>query len=144
MRWRVWAVVVLERFHFMPHVSLDGRKSQLSGLRDLPASLPTDNGGARSPWSGVPLWRGLDSDFLCAPSIPKAPLTPRVKVEMVGHTLRISDDDDAAADALIDGQLKQAVLAPSTHSRQRGLLLVFAAVGFLGGIVVAWLLGVLS
>ena len=143
MRWQAWAVVVLERFHYMPHVSLDGRESQLKGLRNLPVSLPTDNGAARAQWSTVPLWRGLDSDFLCAPSIPKAPLTPRVKVEMVGRTLRISDED-AAVDALMGEQLEQPALEPSTRFQQRRLLLLFAAVGFLGGIVVAWLLGVLG
>jgi len=126
----------------MPHISLDAKMSQLNGLRELPASLPVSNGAAAGPWSGVPLWRGLDSDFLCAPSIPKAPLAPRVKVEMVGQTLRIADDIESSGFALPSQQENRDVKRARSSAQGR-MLLVFSLLGFVGGIVVAWLLGAL-
>lgn len=88
----------------------------------------------------MPIWQGLDSDFLCSPAIPKAPAAPRVKVQIVGRTLRISDDDDVDATEL--GVERE--LTPRTSLPQSRLLLVFALVGFIGGIVVAWLLGAIG
>ena len=123
----------------MPHVSLDARKSQLKSLLDLPGSLPANTRAATGPWSAVPVWRGLDSDFLCSPAIPKAPAAPRVKVEMVGQTLRILDEDVDAPEESVERGLEHRRSVP-----QYRLLLIFAFVGFLGGIIVAWLLGALK
>ena len=123
----------------MPHVSLDARKSQLKSLLDLPGSLPANTRAATGPWSAVPIWRGLDSDFLCSPAIPKAPAAPRVKVEMVGQTLRISDEDLDAPE-----EPAQRMGAYRSALPQNRLLLIFAFVGFVGGIIVAWLLGALK
>ncbi len=116
----------------MPHASLDARKSQLKALREV---SPVKPAGATGPWSAVPIWQGLDSDFLCSPAIPKAPPTPRLKVEMVGRTLQISDDEV--------GEPVGRAVQPRTGLTQNRLLLVFAFVGFLGGIIAAWLLGAL-
>jgi len=112
------------------------------GLREMPVSLPANNGVAAGPWSGVPLWRGLDSDFLCSPAIPKAPAAPRVKIEMAGRALRIVDDDVAMT--LLHGEGRSTKeLVTRTATPQSRLLLIFALVGFAGGIIVAWLLGAL-
>lgn len=109
----------------------------------MPASLPASNGIPDGPWSGVPLWRGLDSAFLCAPAIPKAPGTPRVRIEIVGRSLRISDDDLKTGFALggiaDDSESLRKYLAPPMK-----LLLLFGTVGFLGGIALALLFGVLG
>lgn len=126
---------VIERVAPMPHVSLDARKSQLKVLREEHDSFPVKPAGGVGPWSAVPIWQGLDSDFLCSPAIPKAPPAPRLKVEMVGSTLRISDDDVAESVG--------RAIQPQRTLPQNRLLLAFAFVGFVGGIVAAWLLGAL-
>lgn len=109
----------------------------------MPASLPANNGVPDGPWSGVPLWRGLDSAFLCSPAIPKAPGTPRVRIEIVGRSLRISDDYLKAGFALggisdKSESLRKYLLPPTK------LLVLFALGGFLGGIALALLFGVLG
>jgi len=121
-------------------VSLNARNSQLNHLRAMPASLPTNNGIPEGPWSGVPLWRGLDSAFLCEPSIPKAPPTPRVRIEMIGHSLRISDENDEAP-TLGDASADLAIARKSLKAPGK-LLVLCALLGFLGGILIAWLFGV--
>ena len=126
----------------MTQLSLDANKPQLRPLREFPASLPASNGMPNGPWSGVPLWRGLDPDFLCAPSIPKAPLPPRVKIEMVGRSLRISDETDQRLLALGDYSRGPEILKRSLGPQNK-LLAICASIGFLGGIIVAWLLGAL-
>jgi hypothetical protein len=123
-------------------ISLDARKSQRRYLRELPRSLPTGNGLPQGPWSGVPLWRGLNSDFLCSPEIPKAPAAPRLRIEMVGNSLRISDEADSIGLALGDPAPKHEGVYPALAPQNR-LLLLCALVGFLGGIISAWFLGAL-
>ena len=127
----------IDRAALVSEDSLDVRKPQLGRLHAVPAS----NGVADGPWSGVPLWRGLDSAFLCSPAIPKAPAAPRVKIEMVGRTLRISDDYEdiglAVNKLTAEDEMLSKFLVPTTK-----LLLMCASVGFLGGIAVAWLFGV--
>ncbi len=138
MRSDLPAVAIRDRI--VSQVSLDVQKSQRRYLREPPRSLPNGNGLPRGPWSGVPLWRGLDSDFLCSPEIPKAPAAPRLRIEMVGNSLRISDEADSLGLALGDPTPKglRSVLDPQSR-----LLLLCALVGFLGGIIAAWFLGAL-
>lgn len=120
-------------------ISLDARKSQLSHLRAKP-SLPSSNGVSEGPWSRVPLWRGLDSEFLCAPAIPRAPAAPRVRIEMVGRTLRISDECDDELE--IDDTSAHLVRVAGIRRSPTRLLVLCASAGFLGGILMAWLFGV--
>lgn len=126
----------------MTQISLDSRKSHQQHLRELPGSLPSTNGMPGGPWSGVPLWRGLDSDFLCAPSFPKPPAAPRVKIEMVGRSLRISDESEQGLLALGE-QSRGAEILRRALKPQHKVLLFYAFLGFVGGVVAAWLLGVI-
>jgi len=124
----------------VPQNSLDARKSQLSHLHAMPISLPSNDLVSEGPWSRVPLWRGLDSAFLCAPAIPRAPAAPRVKIEMVGRSLRISDECDDELDA---GNTSAVQVRPTEKRRSpMNLLVLCASAGFLGGILMAWLFGV--
>ena len=71
----------------------------------------------------MPLWRGLDSDFLCAPAIPKAPAAPRVKIEMVGRSLRISDEIEDGLLALGDRSRGPEILRRAFAPQHKVLLL---------------------
>ena len=106
----------------------------------IPASIPAANGAVGGPWSSVPLWRGLDEAFLCEPDIPKAPPTPRFQVNEV---IAIPNSPDglqpgsARANELGATQLAHRNLQATPVK----MLLLSAALGFLGGIVVAWCTG---
>jgi len=104
----------------------------------IPASIPPANGAVGSPWSSVPLWRGLDEAFLCEPAIPKAPPTPRFHVD---GTLAISK----ATHGLVGSAHAQELFAPlMPQPKPVKMLLLSAGLGFLGGIVVAWCTGLIG
>jgi hypothetical protein len=85
------------------------------------------------------MWRGLDSEFLCAPSIPKAPAAPRVRIEMVGRSLRISDECDD--ELVFEDTPADLARVAGIHRSPKKLLVLCASAGFLGGILMAWLFG---
>jgi hypothetical protein len=106
----------------------------------MPASMPSANGAVGAPWSSVPLWRGLDSAFLCEPAIPKAPPTPRFHVDEVIAVPALPDNPFMPSAKKAGAQ----VVTPATTKRRATparMLIVSAALGFVGGMLVAWCSG---
>jgi hypothetical protein len=124
--------------------------------RAIPLSMPGSQGAVDSPWSSVPLWRGLDAAFLCEPAIPKAPPAPRIQLESPTPVVRVSgapqvndvvlrkpaplplpaDRNLPASSALVE---RRPISASSVR-----MLLFAVALGFLIGLVAAWCFGLLG
>jgi hypothetical protein len=118
----------------------------------LPISMPARNGLAAGPWSSVPLWRGLDAAFLCEPSIPKAPPTPRI---YIGWAESSGDEQshEGGPNHVVEPKSANAALPKhdiitraSTKSPARSvrILVASAIIGFAAGIVVSWFCGFLG
>lgn len=110
---------------------------------DIPASMPSANGAVGGPWSSVPLWRGLDSAFLCEPEIPKAPPTPRIHVDEVIAIPRLPDNPFMGAGKSPSAKVVKAA-TPALHAAPTKMLVVSAAIGFVGGMLMAWCSGLLG
>lgn len=111
--------------------------------------MPSANGAVGGPWSSVPLWRGLDSAFLCEPSIPKAPLTPRFQVDEVITIPKLPDNPFLSSAKPTERASAQEPEQQSSKSSQADrrpikLLLLSAAVGFASGMLMAWWTGLLG
>ena len=121
--------------------------------RAIPLSMPGSQGAVDSPWSSVPLWRGLDAAFLCEPAIPKAPPAPRIRLESPTPVVRVSGAPQAndvvlrepAPLPLPAGRNSAAPSAPVELRPKLGssvrMLLLAAALGFLIGLLAAWCFG---
>ena len=102
--------------------------------------MPSANGAVGGPWSSVPLWRGLDSAFLCEPEIPKAPPTPRINVDEVLAIPRLPDNPFMGPRKTpITKVMKPVTSAPNAAPKK--MLVVSAAIGFVGGMLMAWCSG---
>lgn len=111
---------------------------------DMPPSMPSANGAVGGPWSSVPLWRGLDSAFLCEPNIPKPPLTPRIYIDEFIPIPRLPDNPFLGSTNPTRRAVNE-VDAKRTRSANGlppiRLLLLSAALGFVGGMIMAWCSG---
>jgi hypothetical protein len=118
----------------------------------MPVSMPSSNGIVAGPWSSVPLWRGLDSSFLCEPEIPKPPLTPRFKVDDVIAIPKLPHNpffDSAKPTRAASPAEPKPLLSTDGNSQKWSkppakLLLLSAALGFIGGMIMAWCSGLLG
>lgn len=98
-------------------------------------------------WSRGPVYHRLDSGFLEQPLIPKAPLTPRLRIDQVGGTLRVFDsprpgpEPSEVPPTLSLPELQQAEVLP-LHARPRLTFHLAAIVaGFAAGLAAAFLFG---
>jgi hypothetical protein len=97
-------------------------------------------------WSRGPTYRRLDSGFLEQPLIPKAPPTPRLRIDQVNGSLRVLDlvhsppfSNMPETQSLPELERSEA---PSSHPKA-GLEFQIAAlsVGFAAGLAAAFLFG---
>lgn len=108
----------------------------VSGLRaDNPSFLP---GGRRMPVM-EPAIRFVSDSLLAHPELPKPPASPRLRpgrdfTPMPGHL---------AASARPEPLSQRATAQPTTGASGWGLAIVAVLVGFGGGLLVAWLSGLI-
>jgi hypothetical protein len=119
----------------------------------LTVSRALDGNPVPDIWSRGPVYRRLDSDFLEQPLIPKAPPTPRLRIDQVNGSLRVLDllhspafsDMPSTVSMPEFGQpeMRQAE-PPLTGNKPRFWYQAAAiAAGFAAGLAAAFLFGLL-
>jgi hypothetical protein len=113
------------------------RLTVATSLHDLP--IP----GA---WSRGPTYRRLDSGFLEQPLIPRAPLTPRLRIDRVNGSLRVLDLVHSPPYSDMPETLSLPELghsaAPLSRNRAKvPLQLAALGAGFAAGLAAAFLFG---
>ena len=97
-------------------------------------------------WSRGPTYRRLDSGFLEQPLIPKAPLTPRLRIDQVNGSLRVLDlvhspPFSDIPDTLSLPELVFSAASPSRNKPKFQFQLAALGAGFAAGLAAAFLFG---
>jgi hypothetical protein len=111
------------------------------------------NGPDPSIWSRGPIYRRLDSGFLEQPLIPKAPPTPRLRIDQVNGSLRVFDlihspafsdmPETVSLPELPQREPLQLAPLPSRTKPRFWYQAAAIAAGFAAGLAAAFLFGLL-
>ncbi|MGC4063480.1 MAG: hypothetical protein QM784_02270 [Polyangiaceae bacterium] len=97
-------------------------------------------------WSRGPVYHHLDPSFLERPLIPRAPPTPRLRIDRVDGSLRVFDAVAAPDESAIPETVTLPKVAPpvviSTPKRSRvGFQVLAVVLGFAAGLLAALICG---
>jgi len=97
-------------------------------------------------WSQGPVYKRLDSDFLQRPLIPRAPPTPRLRIDQINGSLRVFDpvhspDFSESPETVSLPQLARPLGPPIQPKPKLNLQVMAVLAGFAAGLAAAILLG---
>lgn len=123
----------------------DGSPSSPTKLK-LTLSASLDKIPLPGVWSRGPMFRRLDSGFLEQPLIPKAPPTPRLRIDDVNGSLRVLDLVHCPQISnMPETQSLPELRPPEVRREERKSALTFQiaalAIGFGAGLAAAFLFG---
>jgi hypothetical protein len=130
--------------------SLDtGASSRHAPTNRVPLTVPGELQKVerrKEVWSRGPVYHQLDADFLERPLIPRAPPTPRLRIDRVDGSLRVFDavaspDESALPETVSLPKFAAPVQAKSPRQIRVGLQALAVLLGFAAGLLAALVFG---